>query len=1018
MRISVIIRAAVVVCALAPANGAWAADHRGQVTFSGLPVPGAAVTATRAGASRATVTDDDGRYRFADLADGPWTIEIAMLGFTTTRQEVVVAADAGPGAFVLTVLPFDEIAKGNVVRNDPTPPAPAANTGKTGAAPARPPASGGFQRAAVTATSAASAPAASRPGDAPIVGGGGGGDDRSADAADGFLINGSVNNSASSPFAQLAAFGNNRRGVRSLYNGGIGVVLNNSAWDSSPYSFTNRDAPKPNYSDLQVMGSFAGPVKLGFRSRANLFVGYQHVSNNDATTQTAIVPTLAERRGDFSSTLDPAGRPVRLIDPTTGAPFTGNAIPQSQISPQASALLPFYPLANVDAGGTYNFQSPVLVKTTQDAVQARIIQSINQKNQLFGNVSFQRMATDGANIFNWIDKNVVTGVDAPVNWSHRFNQFMTVRLRYQYTALITHATPFFANQRNVSGEAGITGNDQDPQNWGPPNLTFASGIAGLSSAQYASNTDQTHAGGGEVLWNHGRHNVTYGGDIKTRHLDIVQQQNARGGFTFTGQSTGDDFADFLLGLPKASTIAFGNADKLLHQTLADAYVTDDWRISPSFTANVGVRWEFESPFSEKLGRLVNLDVAPGFTSAAPVVGDNPVHTDFRGIQPRIGVAWRPIAGSSLVVRGGYGIYRNAGVYQTMDLLMAQQPPLSRTQTIDNTSAHPLTMANGFYTPVQSTPLNTFAVDPDFRVGFAHNWQLLVQRDLPASLTMTATYLGTHGSHLLQEFLPNTYPIGAANPCPTCPAGFAYLTSNGTSNRNAAQLQLRRRLRNGLTASVQYTLSKATDNAAAAFTGASVNGAALAQDWLNLDAEIAPSNFDQRHLVVASVQYTSGVGVGGGTLMDGFRGALLKGWTLTAQLTTGSGLPLTPVFLTSVPGTGVTGSIRGDLTGVSPSDIAEGYYANAAAYTAPASGRWGNAGRNSIRGPSTFSLNGGAGRSFLWTERLSLDWRIDATNLLNRVTFTGVNTIVGSSQFGLPVTANTMRKLTSTLRLRF
>jgi len=1006
--------------AIAAALGLWcartaaAADHRGQVTFSGLPVPGVTVTATHAGTKRATVTDDDGRYRFADLADGPWTIVVEMLGFEPIHQDVVVAADAAPTAFVLAVLPFDQISKGNVVKNDPTPPAPATG-GKPGALPARPAAGAGFQRAAVTATAAASAP--SRPGDAPIVAGGGG-DDRSADAADGFLVNGSVNNSASSPFAQLAAFGNNRRGVRSLYNGGIGVVLNTSAWDSSPYSFSSLQPPKPDYHDMQVMGSFAGPVKLGFRSKANLFVGYQHVSNNDATTQTAIVPTLAERRGDFSSTLDPTGKPVRLIDPTTGAPFLNNAIPQSRITPQASTLLNFYPTANVDAGGTYNFQSPVLVKTTQDAVQTRIIQSINPKNQLFGNVSFQRTATDSGNIFNWIDKNAVTGVDAPINLSHRFNQFMTLRLRYQYTALFTHTTPFFSGQRNVSGDAGITGNNQDPENWGPPNLAFASGVAGFGSPQFASNTDQTHSAGGEVLWNHGRHNLTYGGDLKTRRLNIDQQQNARGGFTFTGQSSGDDFADFLLGLPKASTIAFGNPDKRLHQTLADAYITDDWRISPSFTANVGVRWEFESPFSEQLGRLVNLQIAPGFASATPVVSDNPLRSDFLGIQPRIGVAWRPIAGSSLVVRGGYGIYRNSGVYQTMDLLMAQQPPLSTTQTIDNTPAHPLTMANGFYTPAQSTPLNTFAVDPDLRVGFAHNWQLLVQRDLPASLTMTATYLGTHGSHLLQEFLPNTYPIGATNPCPTCPAGFAYLTSNGTSNRNAAQLQLRRRLRNGLTASVQYTLSKATDNAAAAFVGASVNGAAIAQDWLNLDAEVAPSNFDQRHLVVANVQYTSGVGVGGGTLMDGFRGALLKGWTLTAQLNTGSGLPLTPVFLTSVPGTGVTGSMRGDLTGASPSDIAEGYYANPAAYTAPATGRWGNAGRNSIRGPSTFSLNGGAGRSFLWTERVSLDWRIDATNILNRVTFTGVNTIVGSSQFGLPVQANTMRKLTSTLRLRF
>src|SRR5262249_38678142 len=129
---------------------------------------------------------------------------------------------------------------------------------------------------------------------------------------------------------------------------------------------------------------------------------------------------------------------------------------------------------------------------------------------------------------------------------------------------------------------------------------------------------------------------------------------------------------------------------------------------------------------------------------------------------------------------------------------------------------------------------------------------------------------------------------------------------GPERRAAAA---RRRLRSGLTAALQYTLSKSTDDAAAAVPGASRTGSAIARDWLNLEAERAPSNFDQRHLVTASVQYTSGVGVGGGTLLDGIRGTLLKGWTVTSQLSAGSGLPLTPVVLTSVPGTGVTASIR-------------------------------------------------------------------------------------------------------------
>ncbi len=107
--------------------------------------------------------------------------------------------------------------------------------------------------------------------------------------------------------------------------------------------------------------------------------------------------------------------------------------------------------------------------------------------------------------------------------------------------------------------------------------------------------------------------------------------------------------------------------------------------------------------------------------------------------------------------------------------------------------------------------------------------MLAQRDLPASLTMTATYLGTHGSHLMQEFLPNTSPPAPPIRVAACPAGFVYLTSNGHSTRHTGQLQLRRRLRNGLTATVQYALSKAMDDAGA-FTGVSMSGSAIAQDW--------------------------------------------------------------------------------------------------------------------------------------------------------------------------------------------
>jgi len=407
--------------------------------------------------------------------------------------------------------------------------------------------------------------------------------------------------------------------------------------------------------------------------------------------------------------------------------------------------------------------------------------------------------------------------------------------------------------------------------------------------------------------------------------------------------------------------------------------------------------------TERYGRLVNLDIAPGFASAQPVSGQT-LRADGKALQPRLGLAWRPFPASPLVVRAGYGVYRNTNVYQSIVTQMAQQPPLSKTSSVQNTESTPLTLADGFNATPSTTP-NTFAVDRDFKIGYAQTWNVSVQRDLPMSLQMTATYTGTKGTRLMQEVLPNTFPSGAVNPCPACPTGFAYLTSNGNSTRHAGQIQLRRRLHNGFTASLGYTLARSLDDAG--FTGPN---SLIAQNWLDLRAERALSGFDQRHQVVAQAQYTTGMGVGGGMLMRGWRGGLFREWTLAAQLTAGSGLPLTPVLPAPVGRTAFTGSIRPDYDG--------GTRLGAASYSAPAEGSWGNAGRNSITGPSQFGLNASLSRTLRTGDRINTDIRVDATNVLNHVTYPGWNTTVTSAQFGQPFTANPMRKIQTTLRMRF
>src|SRR5262249_23896105 len=157
--------------------------------------------------------------------------------------------------------------------------------------------------------------------------------------------------------------------------------------------------------------------------------------------------------------------------------------------------------------------------------------------------------------------------------------------------------------------------------------------------------------------------------------------------------------------------------------------------------------------------------------------------------------------------------------------------------------------------------NNYAIDPNFRVGYAQNFQLSAQRDLPGSLVASITYLGIKGTRGQQEFVPNTYPSPAQNPCPLCPTNFYYFASNGNSIRHSLQLQMRRRLHNGLTANLSYTFAKSIDDSA--LGGRNSSAAVVVQNWLDLSAERALSTFDQRHLVKLDFQYTTGQGIGGG-----------------------------------------------------------------------------------------------------------------------------------------------------------
>lgn len=1014
---------------------AWATEYHGQVFVSGVPVPGATVTVTRDGKTFSTVTDEQGVYAFPDLADGAWEIEIQMRGFATLKSEVTVGSNLPQAKFELRLLGLDKMLAQTKVTTPAAPPNPQLAK--------RPPSKPRQEEKAQQSAPSMPTPA----------------EENNDQTADGLLVNGSDNNAATSKYSLSPAFGNRRPGTRGLYTGGFASAVSNSVFDARPYSLTGFQLPKAAYSRVIAGFSVGGPLIIPhlFYHGPTFFVAYQWTRDSAGNTDPALVPDAAERSGDLAGLTNPLGQPLTIYDPATGQPFTG-PIP---VSPQAQALLNLYPLPNIPGNSRYNCETEVLSHTHADALQSRLDKHLGRRDDVYGKFAFKSSRADAANVFHFVDTTDLLGLNAQVNWSHQYNHNIFAVLGYQFSRQRTLLRPQFENRVNISGNAGITGNDQNPKDWGPPYLNFST-ITALNDANSELNRNRTDAVSLKLEAMRRRHTITFGGDYRRQEFNEFTQANPRGEFTFTGAATaapgspaispgavttsGSDLADFLLGIPDTSSVAFGNPEKYFRQPAYDAYVVDDFRVQPNLTIDAGLRWGYGAPMTELYGRLVNLDIAPGFKAVAPVLASEPtgavtgakypaslVHPDRRGLEPRVGISWRPIPASTVVVRAGYGIYDDTSIYFSSAEMMAQQAPLSKSVTVANSSTCPLTLANGFVNCAGVTA-DTYAVDPNLRVGYAQIWRLSVQSDLPGALVGTITYSGVKGTRGTQEFLPNTYPIGAVNPCPSCPTGFVYRTSNGNSTRQSGEVQLRRRLRGGLTASVDYTWSKSLDDDSvvggtghvqtqAAMeapsdtnTGPSTNPT-IAQNWLDLKAERGLSSFDQRNLVTAEIEYTMGMGLTE-TLLSGWRGRLFKEWTVMTKMTAGNGLPETPELLTVVAGTGVTGPYRPDVTGAPLHTARAGCFLNAAAYAPPPAGHWGDARRNSIIGPDEFTLDGALARTFRLRGTKNLDVRVDATNPLNHASYTTWNAVVNSPIFGLPATVNPMRSLQVTGRLRF
>src|SRR5579859_1760583 len=734
-------------------------------------------------------------------------------------------------------------------------------------------------------------------------------------------------------------------------HGMLYVSDDSGSLDAKSYSLTGLATPKASYNVPRFGFLLGGPLNIPHIFNGGnkwfFFAGWNGNRGSTPYDAFSTVPTLAERSGDFSAATYKDGSPVQIFNPATGQQFQLNGQPNvidpSLISASAKALLAYIPLPNLNSP-TQNFHYVTSGGSSSDSVNLRLIHNFGsgggpnfgpfggggggggrrraQNNVNFG-LNWTRSSTTQVNPFPSLNGgNSLQGLNATSGWTYGKGRATNIfRVNYNHNHVAT--TNLYSNVLNAAGDAGIGGISADPFDWGLPGISFNT-FAGLTDPTPRRELDQTFTFSDTVTWSRGKHNWRFGGDYRRILQSFRSAKNAEGSFVFTGfatsqfaggsftpaPDTGYDFADFLLGLPQQSTLQSGATAYNFRANSYDAFVQDDFRFRSSLSFNLGMRYEYNGPYTEAHNQIANLDVASGFAGAASVLpgrvgpfnGAYPaslIRPDRNNFAPRLGIAWKPM--KQTVVRAGYGINYNLAQYGAIIQNFAFQPPFAVTSTNVSSPSNPLTLQSGF-PATNLTVTNNFAVDPNYRLGYVQIWNLDLQRQLPAGVVMNLDYNGSKGTRLDVERAITTPGVQP----------FIYESSAGNSVFHSGSIRLRKRLAHGIGVSGTYVYSKSIDDASSIGGG----GTVVAQNSFDIAADRGLSSFDQRHKFTGNWIYELPFGENHRLAHRGPLSHILDGWQWSGDFTVGSGLYFTPRVLGNSLdiNRGVSGSLRANSTG--------------------------------------------------------------------------------------------------------
>ena len=786
--------------------------------------------------------------------------------------------------------------------------------------------------------------------------------------------------------------------------------LRNSALDANDYFNNLHGLSIPPLKMNQYGGALGGPVVLPplyrGRDKTFFFVDYQGTSRIQGTTYINTVPTAAERTGDFSQLLNSKGAPITLFNPFTTRPdpskpgkYVRDAFPGNQvgpIDPVAKNLMSYYPLPNTQGAqftGTNNYISNAPMSVDQDQGSVRIDQNVSDHYHFFGRFGWMLTNLTQPNTLG----NVASGGAGAVgvtkfhNWSFAFDNTVTINPSLLLTVNYGYARWYQARQTRSFGF--------DNSKLGFPSQFVSSvtipmfpsinvtGYAPMNGQSYLLNGNDSHTVIVSLTKVLSRHTLIAGADIRMHLINFFNVGSSAGSFSFAVAQTqgpdptvasataGNAMASLLLGAGSSGSMPIGAGSEMRDWYTA-AFLQDNYRPTNRLTLNLGLRYETESPYTDRHNKLnyfssnvpspARNPSFPNLTGGLEFagVGGNPASVydwNIAHFEPRLGFAYTVIP--STVVRGGAGL-----VYAPLEI-SNNAVGFTPTTGFSSTTSW-VTSTNGGLNPANllSNPYPQGLVPPkgsslgaatqlgqSFNVWTAHpktplsyQWNFGIQQQLPSSILVEAAYVASRGMHLTHNFdhdvlnpqylsMGNALLNKVANPFqPFVSIGTLsastvtqqqlllpfpqFLDVNaenetwGDSSYESAQFKVNKRTTHGVSMLAAYTISKWLSNVTVADAPIGPTNNSGVQNWYDLRAEKSLSENDTPQALILNVVAELPFGAGE-RYLGGLHGplqALIGGWRASGILTEQSGQPL--VF--SAPDTG-PGNRPNWVTGVNP-----------------------------------------------------------------------------------------------------